>query len=213
MIFESMRQKSIPPTPSRSSTNTRSPSIQPQRKPRPSAGTSSPQDVHVLPLCCAGKTIDGCSRVLALDAGHQEPVLSPLERDGREGALRDGIDERAGRAPRFLVFPVWIQVSKLRLILFFVQIIDQVVATVANEDLVLLDDLDERLHPARRRFNRQAGGGTRQNHPDLTLLHSVKQSGKCLSALSEPRVIGEIPHFAIVRCRINRCLAVVVHLL
>ena len=56
--------------------------------------------VHILPNRPAGKTVDGRVRVLALEAGDEEPVLSPLNGGGREGTLRDGIDERAGRAPR-----------------------------------------------------------------------------------------------------------------
>ncbi|MFL5657293.1 MAG: hypothetical protein ACJ8CB_24300 [Ktedonobacteraceae bacterium] len=169
--------------------------------------------VHVLPSCPTGKTIDGSVRVLALEASDQEPVLSALEGGGREGTLRDGINERAGRAPRLLVLPLRIQIPKLRLILFLAQIIDQVVAVVADEDLVLFDDLDQCLHPARRRFNRQAGGVRRQNHPDLTFLHILKQASKRLTALAKLLVIGEIPHFAVVRCRIHSCLAVVVHML
>jgi hypothetical protein len=66
----------------------------------------------------------------------------------------DGIEERAPPAPGFLVFPLWIQTPKLSLILLLAQIIDQVVAVVADENLVLFDDLDKRLHPARWRFNR-----------------------------------------------------------
>src|SRR5258707_337212 len=127
--------------------------------------------------------------------------------------LRYGIDERAGRATRFRIFPLWIQVPKLRLILFLAQIIDQVVAVVANEDFVLFDGLDKRLHPARSRFNRQADGVRRQNHPDLTLLHILKQLSKRLTALSKLLIIGEMPQLAIVLRRINRCLAAVVHML
>jgi hypothetical protein len=41
----------------------------------------------------------------------------------------------------------------------------------------------------------------------------VKQSGKRLAALAEPLVIHEVPHFAVVRCGINRGLAVVIRLL
>jgi len=59
----------------------------------------------------------------------------------------------------------------------------------------------------------QPGGLRGQNHPDLPLLHSVKQAGKRLSALAEILVIGEIPHFAVVRCRINRGLTFMVHVL
>jgi len=59
----------------------------------------------------------------------------------------------------------------------------------------------------------QPGDVRRQNHADLTLLHSVKQAGKRLSALAELLVISEIPQLAVVRCRINRGLAFMVHVL
>ena len=78
---------------------------------------------------------------------------------------------------------------------------------------MLCDGLDERLHPARRGLNRQAGGVVRQNHPDLALLHVLKQAGKRLAALAQFLGIGEIPQLAVVRRRINRGLAAVVNVL
>src|ERR1700694_4154988 len=103
--------------------------------------------------------------------------------------------------------------AKPRLILFLAQVIDQVASMVADENRVLLDGLDERLHPARRRFDPQAGGLGRQNHPDLSFLHIMKQAGKRLAALAELLSIGEISELAVVLCRIDRGLAAVVHLL
>src|SRR5437899_3349022 len=126
MTFESMRQKVIPPTSSRSSTSRRPPS----------------PPVCVLPSCSAGKTIDGSALGLLLNFCYQEPVLTSLDRGGSERTLRDGIDERAGPVPCSFVLPLRIQVPKLRLIVFIAQIIDQIVAAVANEASVLLDGLD-----------------------------------------------------------------------
>jgi hypothetical protein len=127
---------------------------------------------------------------------------------------------RWNRAPAaLLVYPIWSQeiqelfpMPQRKHVHVLPQVVDQVVAVVADEDVALLDGLDERLHPAWRGLDRQAGGLRRQNHPDLTLLHGVKQAGKRLAALAEFLGIGEIPQLAVVRCRINRCLAVVVRL-
>src|SRR6266581_3636987 len=78
---------------------------------------------------------------------------------------------------------------------------------------VMLDGLDKRLHPVRRRFNRQVSGVGCHDYSYLTFLHVPKQSGKRLTALAEPLVIREVPHFAVVLCRINGRLAVVCHVL
>ena len=172
---------------------------------------SQAEQVHVLPDCPAGKDVDRTVRALALQARDEEPVLPVLDVCSYEGALHDGIGERAGCEPLPLVVLRREEGAKPCLILFLAQVIDQVVAVVANEDLVLFDDLDERLHPARRRFNRQAGGVGGHNHPDLALLHCAKQAGKRLAALAELLVIREIPQLAVVRCRINRGLAVVIY--
>ena len=69
------------------------------------------EHVHVLPDRPAGNTIEGRLRVRALEAGDQEPVLSPLDVGSCERTLREGIDERAGGAPLPLVFPLWINAS------------------------------------------------------------------------------------------------------
>ena len=57
---------------------------------------SQAEQVHVLPDCPAGKDVDRTVRALALQARDEEPVLPVLDVCSYEGALRDGIDERAG---------------------------------------------------------------------------------------------------------------------
>ncbi|MFL5662284.1 MAG: hypothetical protein ACJ8BW_13170 [Ktedonobacteraceae bacterium] len=172
-----------------------------------------PKHVHVLSNRPAGKTVDCSMRVLVLEAAEQEPVLPSLQIGSGERTLHDGIDEWARPAPCSLVFPLGIQIPKLCLVLFLAQIIDQIVAVVADEDFVLLEGPDKGLHPARRRLNRQAGGVRRHDYSYLTFLHILKQSGKRLTALAKLLVIDEIPQLAIVRRRINRCPAVVRHVL
>src|SRR5258708_9579709 len=172
-----------------------------------------PKHVHVLSNRPAGKTVDGSVRGLAREAAEQEPVPPSLQIGSSERALRHGIGERAGPAPCPLVFPLGIQIPKLRLILFLAQIIDQIVAVVADEDFVLLDGPDKTLHPPRPPFNGQSRALTRHDYSYLTFLHILKQSGKRLTALAKLLVIDEIPQLAIVRCRIHRCLAVMRHVL
>jgi hypothetical protein len=107
-------------------------------------GQRTPMRLHRI-SCLRGHRVHLLLRArepLSAFRGNRAPAaLLAYPIGGREGALGDGIEERAGRAPLPLVFPWRIEAPKLRLILFLAQVVDQVEAVVAYEDLVLFDGL------------------------------------------------------------------------